>query len=174
MKRLIALLLLAGLIQAAPARADDAKRTALAEELITLAELQKNFEQSFAVVKQMITQQFGATPTGAPPEAKAKSIENANAVYDLIAKEMDWNTVKKDYAALYASTFTEEELQGVIDFYKSPAGKSFVAKQPELMKKSMELNQAKMSAIMPQIQQMIMQRDVKSGMVPHATEKQTP
>ena len=74
-------------------------------------------------------------------------------------------------AELYASTFTEEELQGVIDFYKSPAGKSFVAKQPELMKKSMELNQAKMSAIMPQIQQLIMQRDPKSGMVPHAPEK---
>ena len=171
MKRLIAALLLAGLMQAEPARADDAKRTALAEELITLAELQKNFEQSFAVVKQMVTKQFGAAPTGAPAETKAKSAESANAVYDLIAKEMDWNAVKKDYAELYASTFTEEELQGVIDFYKSPAGKSFVAKQPELMKKSMELNQAKMSAIMPQIQQLIMQRDPKSGMVPHAPEK---
>ncbi len=162
MKQLTIGLLLAALLHAAPARADEAQRIALAEELVVLAELEKNFEQSFAMVKEMLPRQLGAASSGSSPEAKAKAIDGATEIYDLIGKELNWNAIKGDYIALYAGTFTEEELQGVIDFYKSDAGKAFVKKQPELMKKSMELNQAKMAAIMPKIQHMIMQKDLKN------------
>ncbi|MFH0908729.1 MAG: DUF2059 domain-containing protein [bacterium] len=172
MKRLTAGLLVTALLHVAPVRADDAQRTALAEELVTLAELQKNFEQSFAMVKQMLAKQVGSASGSASAESNAKSVESANAVYDLVAKEMEWDTIKKDYIALYATTFTEDELQGVIDFYTSPVGKAFVKKQPELMKKSMELNQTKMAEIMPKIQQMLMQQGLKGGgQVPRAPTK---
>ena len=153
------------------ARADDAKTAALADELVNLAELEKNYEQSFTMVKETLARQMGATLGKASPGDKSAATQNANAIFDLIAKQLDWASVRKDYVALYASTFTEEELQGIIDFYKSAPGQAFVKKQPELMKKSMDLNQAKMAEIMPTIQQLIMQQSTKGSQVPRPPAK---
>ena len=134
-------------------------------------ELEKNYEQSFTMVKETLARQMGATLGKASPGDKSAATQNANAIFDLIAKQLDWASVRKDYVALYASTFTEEELQGIIDFYKSAPGQAFVKKQPELMKKSMDLNQAKMAEIMPTIQQLIMQQSTKGSQVPRPPAK---
>ena len=58
---------------------------------------------------------------------------------DLITNEMGWDKIKNDYISMYADTYTEEELQGQITFYKSPVGQATVSKEPELVKKSMEM-----------------------------------
>ena len=52
--------------------------------------------------------------------------------------------------------FTEEELQGLIDFYKSPVGNKFLEKQPELMAATMNRMQTEMAKIMPKIQEAAM------------------
>lgn len=54
---------------------------------------------------------------------------------------MNWDNVKQDYISVYVDTFTEQELKGIIGFYKSPAGKAFVKKSPEMMKRSMDISQ---------------------------------
>ena len=48
--------------------------------------------------------------------------------------------------------FTEDELQDLIDFYKSPLGQKMLKKQPELMKATMQKMQVEMSKVMPKIQ----------------------
>ena len=45
-------------------------------------------------------------------------------------------------------------MQSIIAFYKSPAGQTLIRKQPELMKRSMELSQKTMLQVMPKIQAM--------------------
>lgn len=40
-----------------------------------------------------------------------------------------------DFAALYAETFTTEEMKSVADFYRSGTGAKFISMTPELMKK---------------------------------------
>lgn len=44
-------------------------------------------------------------------------------------------------AQIYASNFTEEELQDVIDFYESPTGKKFQKLTPEIMQESLKYGQ---------------------------------
>ena len=70
---------------------------------------------------------------------------------DMIATEMSWEKVKADYVALYADTFTADELEELLAFYRSAAGKSFVAKQPLLTRKSVEMSQKSMLRLMPKI-----------------------
>ncbi|MCH7927981.1 MAG: DUF2059 domain-containing protein [Candidatus Dadabacteria bacterium] len=60
----------------------------------------------------------------------------------------------RHYISIYAETFTEEELKGAIKFYKSPIGKKFIEKQPELMRKSMQISQKQMTTLMPKIQKL--------------------
>jgi hypothetical protein len=73
---------------------------------------------------------------------------------DMMAEEMSWNKMKADYITLYAETFTEQELKDTVAFYKSPTGQAFIRKQPELMKRSMEISQKVMIKIMPKIRAM--------------------
>jgi hypothetical protein len=73
---------------------------------------------------------------------------------EVIMKEMSWDKLKDDYISIYADTFTEKELLGIITFYESPIGRKFIEKQPELMKKSMQISQKQMVGLMPKIQKL--------------------
>jgi hypothetical protein len=85
----------------------------------------------------------------------ANASGQTDKMLDMMAQELSWDKMKEDYITLYADTFTEEELKGVIAFYKSPAGQAFLKKQPELMKRSMEMSQKLMLQVMPKIHAMI-------------------
>ena len=58
--------------------------------------------------------------------------------YELVKKFLDCDAMKKDAANIYAEVFSEEELKGLLAFFQSDLGKNFNAKQPELMRRSME------------------------------------
>jgi hypothetical protein len=55
---------------------------------------------------------------------------------------------------VYADTYTEEEVDGILAFYKSPAGQAMLQKMPQLMQRSMAVSQQLMSDLMPEIQKM--------------------
>lgn len=44
-------------------------------------------------------------------------------------------------AVIYMESFTEEELDEILEFYNTPVGKKMVATTPELMQKGMEIGQ---------------------------------
>lgn len=69
-------------------------------------------------------------------------------------QKFGWEKIKDEHITLYANTFTEAQLKDIIAFHKTPTGQLFIKKQPELMKRSMELGQKRMAEIMPKIQAM--------------------
>ena len=156
MKRTLIVLAAVWMAIAGTARGEDASsRKALAEELMNLMKVPENIERSFAMVKKMLPtqmEQIGkmSGQTNTPPEA----VNQSEKIIDLVAAELSWEKVKQDYINLYAETLTEAELKASIAFYKTPEGQSFINKQPELMKRAMEMNQKLMMKIMPQIQKM--------------------
>jgi hypothetical protein len=50
--------------------------------------------------------------------------------------------------------FSQEEIDGLIAFYQTPAGQSLVSKQPELAKRTMTILQQCMAPVMQRIQKM--------------------
>ena len=48
----------------------------------------------------------------------------------------------KKMATVYTESFTEEELDKILEFYATPVGKKMIAVTPELTKKGMEIGQA--------------------------------
>ena len=61
------------------------------------------------------------------------------------------------FAEIYSDVFTEDEIQGIIDFYKSPIGQKMLEKQPELTGATMQKMQVEMAKIMPAIQKAAME-----------------
>ncbi len=54
---------------------------------------------------------------------------------------------------VYIDTYTDQELDGILAFYHSPAGQALIAKSPQLMARTMQLVQTQMNEVQPQIRQ---------------------
>jgi TolB protein len=96
-----------------------------------------------------------------------------DAMLETIAAELSWDKVKADYVALYADTFSAAELADLIAFYRSPAGKAFVAKQPELTRKSIAMSQKSMLRLMPKIMTMTAASARKAALTVSQVEQET-
>jgi hypothetical protein len=168
MKKMIGLIVAGLVLSMAGAYGQDAARQAMAEELLNLMNVKESMEKTFAMMKQMIPAQIEKTmqamgQTNRPPNMS----QQTEKIMALVAQEINWDKMKTDLITLYSETFTEDELKGVIAFYKSPAGQAFQKKLPMLMKRSMELNQKMMIQLMPKLQALNMEMNA----TPPAPEK---
>ena len=145
----------------------DATRRALAEELLNRANVKESLEKTFAMVRKGIPAQLEQMKQATGQTSLSTNVASeTEQLMDLLTKELSWDKMKEAYITLYAETFTQEELEGIIAFYKSPAGEAYVRKQPQLMQRSMELSQKLLQQVMPRIQ--ALSNDLRSPV------KQTP
>jgi uncharacterized protein len=93
---------------------------------------------------------------GKPLSAEEQAImdKQQTKMIAIMKDELSWAKIKDGFVQVYRETFTQEEVDGIIAFYKSSAGQAFVDKQPALMKNTMTLMQQRMGPIMQKIQQM--------------------
>jgi hypothetical protein len=70
--------------------------------------------------------------------------------------------MKPEYVRLYDEVYSDEEITGILAFYKSAAGQALIRKMPLLMTKSMEISQRHLSGLMPEIQRITKEAAEKS------------
>jgi uncharacterized protein len=155
MKRIVLFL---GLVVCLPltAHADDASRHAKAQEMLTLLHMDRLMDQlTNGMMEQMaaVTKQLGGNTV--KPEDQAKIDEFQNKVVQLVQSQMSWKALEPDYVDIYAKNFTDEQLDAILAFYRSPAGIALVEKLPTLTTQGMQLAQAKMAILQPQLKQMV-------------------
>jgi hypothetical protein len=118
------------------------ERQKLAEELITVLDMKTQLEASFDLLRgsQMQTMAKALEQQGVPQTAEQKENQKKtmDAVISIFKEEMNWEKVRPIYANIYASTFTDQELKDLTAFFKTPVGKAFASKSPELQKKTAE------------------------------------
>jgi hypothetical protein len=113
------------------------------EDLMT-----KMVEQQKKGTMEMMKKMAGGRDLG--PEQQAFQAK----LMDVMMSAMDPAEMKKDMTRIYAEVFTKDELHSLGEFYGTPAGQSFIAKQPEAQQKLQEVIFPRMMKVMPQIQQM--------------------
>jgi hypothetical protein len=157
MRRYVAVLLMVLTVGCCFARADEASKRAKAEQLFTLLHMDTMMDQLMSGVKRQV-QQITESMPGADhptPEQQKQITDFQQRVMDVVNQKIGWKALEPDFINLYASTYTEEELDGIIAFYKSPVGQKMMEKTPELMSKSTQITQQKMSELQPQLNQMV-------------------
>lgn len=155
MKRL-ALLLVLSLSLPVTAHADDVGKRAKVQEMLDLLHMDRLMDQIMdsamkqvtAITNRMIGQNLTENQKSSLTDFQKQIFETVNA-------QVGWKAMEPEYVDLYAQTYTEDELDGIIAFYKTPAGAAMIAKTPELTQKSMTMVQQKMIALQPKIQQMV-------------------
>ena len=126
------------------------------EKLLELSKAGKQMNSVFDQMDGMMKTSLKQLTKGKPPGAAEQAIlDKQQAKMMVILKdEFSWAKMKAPFIQVYCETFSQEEVDGLIAFYQSPAGQAFVDKQPALMKNTMTIMQERMGPMMQKIQQM--------------------
>lgn len=135
--------------------ADEASKVAKIHELFQLTHADQMQKQIMQQCRTMVsTQLAGSLPKNVPPEVSQQIAQDTDHMIAVIADRVSWAKMEAQITQIYAGTFSEEEIDGILGFYKSPAGQAFLDKMPVLMSKTMTVAQQSMQGIMPEIERM--------------------
>jgi hypothetical protein len=67
---------------------------------------------------------------------------------------LDWNKLEPVYVRVYQKSFTQSEVDGLIAFYKTPAGQALINKMPVVMQNTMNELQEFMKPMLQRMQRM--------------------
>jgi hypothetical protein len=150
-----ALVLVLALCLPIAARADEATHLAKAQEMITLLHTDRMVKQVSAnFMKQLSTAGEKLIGPNATPEAKDQLAEFEKKFAQMIDAQVGWDVMQPALTDYYTKAFTEEELDVIVTFYKTPAGAALVEKMPAVNTQATQLLQSKMAAVQPQMKQM--------------------
>ena len=138
-------------------RAEDAAKLAKVEEYFKLAQMERLSAQTMSLAAKQINSSMMGSMMGVTftPEQQKQFDAVQAQVTQLLQKSMGWDALEPEYAKVYAGAFTDQELDDMITFYRSPSGQAMVEKMPGLMQPANTIVQAHMSAVMPELQQIL-------------------
>ena len=124
------------------------------EELLTITESQKLVDGMWPQVEAMMNnaakQALGNTSLNGEQQ---KVMEGANSKMATVFKdEFSFEKMKPMMVSIYKESFSQDEVDSMIKFYKSKGGQAVIKKMPMVMQSTMSNVQAQMSNIMPKIQ----------------------
>ena len=128
-----------------PAMAAPASKESV-ETLLAVTQSKQMLEAMMSNIEASIRQGINSSNEGKTlTPAQQQVFDNmAVKISKLLQEELSWEQMKSLYTQIYQESFTEEEINGLIAFYQSPAGVAFVNKMPAVLQKSMQLTQSRM------------------------------
>lgn len=154
MKSLHTLFLALALLFSFQVRADQTPASeATIRELMEVTQARSLVENALSQVEGM-TQKMVAdmvTDKNLPPEVDAVIQRMFQRILKVSREEITWEKLEPDFIALYSESFSQEELEGMLAFYKSPVGQAVNRKMPVLMQKSMLQTQKRMQAMFEKV-----------------------
>lgn len=159
MRRKLTLFLLILLCAPLIARADDASKTAKIHEFFKVAKMdQLSSQTAQRMIDQMksgaVQQLLGVSVTA---DQQQKLDQFTQRLGKIISDALNWNDLEPQYTKLYADAYTEEQIDDLLAFYKSPTGQVMVEKLPTLMQQANAITQQRMATAIPQIQELLRQ-----------------
>jgi hypothetical protein len=126
------------------ARADSASHRRAAESVLELMDMETVLAQA---VDQTLKAQIQANPAIAPYEQQMRAF---------FAKYMSWASLKSDFVTIYANEFTEDELNQIAAFYRTPVGRKAVQKLPVLLAQGAALGSQRVQDHLPELRAALM------------------
>ncbi|MFY9317016.1 MAG: DUF2059 domain-containing protein [Burkholderiales bacterium] len=127
------------------------------KELLAVTKAQKLLDDLRAQFDSLMSNSIqqalkGKTPTAEQQKAITKMKDKMVAV---LQGELSWAKLEPMYLRLYRESFSDEEIGGMLSFYKTPAGQAVINKMPVLMQQTMVQIQNMITAINPQMQKIL-------------------
>jgi uncharacterized protein len=122
-------------------------------EMITMMQLEGLLKRALEQMNEGMNKGMEASMSKATsgreltPAQKA-AVEDFRKKYNAtMAEGLSLAQIKSMYAQAYRDSFTQDEINGVVAFYKSPAGKAVIEKNPVVMQKAAALTEARITVL---------------------------
>ena len=171
LKRIVPIMLLCGSViyaaeNPAPNQAPAANPPSEAsiKQMLEVMHTRKLVDSMMSQMDTLMLQTVAQATQGRPiPPGVQKQIDQQRAEMMAMMKELlDWSKLEPLYVRVYQKSFTQEEVDGMLAFYKTPIGAAMIAKMPAVMQNTMEEMQSLMGPVMEKMQRM--QKDVAAQM----------
>lgn len=137
------------------------------EALLELTKTKQLVDAANANIERSIRQGMIAALGSTQPTAEQSQMMETlpRKLVAAIEPEFNWQVLKPEFVRLYVETFTQEEIDGISEFYRTPVGAALIAKMPLLQSRSIEITQNRLASFIPRIQAAVAAAiaDVKSA-----------
>jgi hypothetical protein len=125
-------------------------------QLLQLTKVDKQMDSVFTQMEGMLKASLQRATKGKTLSTDEQAVLDRQQakMTGIMKDELSWEKMKDLYVQAYRETFSQEEIDGLVAFYQTPVGRSFVSKQPELMKRTLTIMQQRMAPMMQRIQKM--------------------
>ena len=89
-----------------------------------------------------------------PPKVQKDIDQRRGEIIAMMKELLNWTKLEPLYVRVYQKTFSQQEVDGMIAFYQTPAGQAVIAKMPTVMQNTIEEMQQMMGPVMQKIQKM--------------------
>ena len=130
------------------------------KQLLEVAQSHKLVDSVMLEMENLMQQTIAQVTKGQTIPAKVqKDIDKRRDELVVMMKGLlDWKKLEPIYVRIYQKTFTQQEVDGMIAFYKTPAGQAVIAKMPGAMQATIDEIQGLMGPAMQKLQQI--QQDI--------------
>ena len=149
-----AFVLAAWLAAAAPALAqDEPADETIVRELIQVTEAAKLLDDVYTQVDAMMAASMTEALGGRTVTAEQQALfdEMRKRIIEIFRESMNWSTLEPMMIDIYRKSFTRAEVQDMLDFYRTDAGRAVIAKMPLVMQNTLGAINGQMTAMMPKI-----------------------
>jgi len=124
------------------------------DKLLAVTNAQKMIDSMYATMEPMMRSVMAETAKGKTLSAEQQRAMDAfpAAMSKAMREELNWEKLRPLYVQIYQESFTQEELDGLVAFYQSPAGAAMINKMPLVMQKSMNAMQSRLGPLMQKMQ----------------------
>jgi hypothetical protein len=132
--------LFACVLLSAPVLANDAPASDESiRELLAITDAHKLIDTVRGQVDAMVNASAKQATQGNPvsPEKQAILDRMRTKMEAVIDDMLNWDTLQAMYLRTYRASFTQSELDGILKFYKTPAGQAMIKKMPVVMQNVM-------------------------------------
>jgi hypothetical protein len=171
-KRILPILLLSGSFvyaaenpsPGAPAAASNPPSEATIKQMLEVMQARKLVDSMMTQMDTLMLQMVAQATQGQtiPPKVQKEIDQQRSEVMAMMKDLLAWEKLVPLYVRVYQKTFTQQELDGMLAFYKTPVGAAMIAKMPAVMQNTMEETQSLMGPVMEKMQRM--QKDVAAHM----------
>lgn len=146
------LLTTAALLASLTAHAAPASQESV-ESLLAATKVEAMMDSMYAGMEQMMRQGMKQATQGKPVSAEQQRVLDgfATRFVAVMRDDMGWQKMSPLFVQLYRDSFDQDEVDGMLAFYASPAGLAVVNKMPVVMQKSMALSQSLMQSLIPKM-----------------------
>ena len=134
------------------------------KQLLEVTQARKLIDSIMSQMDNLMQQAVAQAAAGRDiPDSVQKEIDRQRAETIAMMKQLlDWQKLEPMYVRIYQKTFTQQEVEGMLVFYKTPAGAAVITKMPSIMQNTMDETQAMMGPVMEKVQHL--QQDVAARM----------